>query len=363
LWLFFEEPIPASAARKLGSAILTSAMDERHELRFTSYDRLFPSQDTMPKGGFGNLIALPLQREPRDNGNSVFVDENLIPYPDQWAFLGIIKRMTAGDVEQFTNVLGKGGELGSLYQSDEEENTEAPWQKKTAPAALNSMDFPPEVRIIEANMLYIEKIGVSQRALNQLKRCSAFKNPEFYKAQAMRFPTWDKPRIISISDETERYLCLPRGSKHEVSRMLENLNVTITWQDERNSGSLIDVTFNGTLRDEQAMALEKMIAHENGILSATTAFGKTVVSAALIAKHKTNTLVLVNRQPLLDQWKTRLKEFLTVNEVLPEQEKKRGRKKELDVIGQLGGGKNATSGIIDIAVIQAQVRCDEVKDI
>jgi len=179
----------------------------------------------------------------------------------------------------------------------------------------------------------------------------------------MRFPTWDKPRIISISYETERYLCLPRGSKREISHMLENLNITITWQDERNSGNSIDVAFNGTLRNEQVVALEKLSAHENGILSATTAFGKTVVSAALIAKYKTNTLVLVNRQPLLDQWKTRLKEFLTVNEVLLEQEKKRGRRKERDVIGQLGGGKNALSGIIDIAVIQSLVRGDEVKDL
>ena len=362
LWLFFEEPIPAPAARNLGSAILTSAMNERHELNFSSYDRLFPSQDTMPKGGFGNLIALPLQREPRDIGNSVFVDENLIPYPDQWAFLGSIKRMTASDVELFKNVLGKDGELGSLYQSDEEENAEAPWREKIAPIALSSMDFPPEVRIIEANMLYIEKTGVSQRALNRIKRLAAFKNPEFYKAQAMRFPTWDKPRIISISDETERYLCLPRGNKYEISQILESLSVVVTWQNERNSGNPIDVEFNGTLRDEQSVALEKLSAHENGILSATTAFGKTVVSAALIAKYKTNALILVNRQPLLDQWKTRLKEFLIINEVLPEQEKKRGRKKERDVIGQLGGGKNAISGIIDIAVIQSLVRGDEVKD-
>jgi superfamily II DNA or RNA helicase len=362
IWMFFDEPIPAALARKLGSAVLTVAMEERHELKFKSYDRLFPNQDTMPKGGFGNLIALPLQRIPRDKGNSVFIDEQFAPYPDQWAYLSGINRMAVNEVEHYTAMLCKGSELGNLY-SDEEENSDTPWQKKAPEPKLRKMDFPVELRIVEANMLYIEKKEVSQRALNRLKRLAAFENPEFYKAQAMRFPTWDKPRVISIADETEKYICLPRGCKDEITQMLEKINVSINWQDERKAGRAINVSFNGVLRNEQAVALEKLLGFDNGILSATTAFGKTVVSAALIAARKVNTLILVNRQPLLDQWKTRLKDFLIVNEDLPESESKRGRKKERDIIGQLGGGRNNLSGIIDIAIIQSLVHGDEAKDI
>ena len=363
VWLFFEEAIAASLARKLGSAIITNAMDERYDLRFTSYDRLFPSQDTLPNDGVGNLIALPLQRKSRDDNNTVFIDENFTPYLDQWAFLDTIKHISSADVQNIIKNLTKSGELGSLYRLDEDEDNDTPWKKRSSSAALNKMDFPSVLQIVEANMIFVDKEGVSQRALNRIKRFAAFSNPEFYKAQAMRLKTWDKPRIISISDETGKYLCLPRGCKNDVLNMLDDLDVEMSWQDERNHGNPINVEFNGVLRDEQALALEQLSINDIGILSATTAFGKTVVSAAMIAKLKVNVLILVNRQPLLDQWKQRLKEFLIINETLPEPEKKRGRKKELDIIGQLGGGKNTLTGIIDIAIIQSLVRGDEVKDI
>ena len=363
IWIFFDEPIPAATARKLGSAILTATMEKHHELKFSSYDRLFPNQDTMPKGGFGNLIALPLQRIPRDNGNSVFIDEEFTPYPDQWAFLSSINLLTINEVEHYIAVLCKYCELGNLYNSDEEGDNDTPWLRKAPEPKLSNKDFPPELRIVEANMLYIEKRDISQKALNRIKRLAAFSNPEFYKAQAMRFPTWNKPRIISISEETEKYLCLPRGCKDDITQMLKKLNVSIYWQDERNEGKAIDVSFNGVLRDEQALALEKLLGFDNGILSATTAFGKTVVSAALIAARKVNTLILVNRQPLLDQWSKRLTDFLIVNEDLPEQVSKRGRSKESGIIGQLGGGKNRLSGIVDIAIIQSLARGDEAREI
>ena len=362
IWFFFADKIPASTARKFGSALLTHAMTRRHEIKFNSYDRLFPNQDTIPSGGFGNLIALPLQGLARRDGNSLFVDENFTPYPDQWAFLSCVNKLELAQVESYIKRLCGDTDLGVLASSQDDENAETPWRKSVF-ETLSNLDFPTELRIVEANMLYIEKEAVSQKALNRIKRLAAFKNPEFYKAQAMRFPTWDKPRIISISDETERYLCLPRGCKDELTQMLAELNVSVNWQDEQNIGRSIDISFNGILRDEQAEALEKLLDYNNGILSATTAFGKTVVSAALIAAHKINTLVLVNRQPLLDQWKTRLTEFLSINEELPEPEKKRGRKKERSIIGRLSGGKNALGGIIDIAVIQSLVRGNEVKDI
>ena len=305
------------------------------------------------------MIALPLQRKARNNGNSVFVDERYTPYGDQWAFLSCLRRIDTDELERFTVLLGKGGELG-LLSNESDEKDDKPWHKNL-PVKLCSDDFPFEAQIVEANMLYIEKSGFSARALNRLKRLAAFKNPEFYKAQAMRLSTWDKPRIISISDETEEFLCLPRGCKNAVLALLEN--VKIKWQDERNAGRVIDVEFSGILRSEQQVALTAMIAHDNGILSATTAFGKTVLGAALIAERKVNTLVLVNRQPLLDQWKNRLYEFLSINEVLPEEPVKRGRKRQRSIIGLLGGGKNSLSGVIDVAIIQSVVRGDEVKEL
>jgi superfamily II DNA or RNA helicase len=210
-------------------------------------------------------------------------------------------------------------------------------------------------------MLYIDKTGFSARALNRLKRLAAFNNPEFYKAQAMRLSTWGKPRIISISDETEKYLCLPRGCKSDVAALLSGISVE--WRDERNAGRSIDMEFNGVLREEQSQAAAALLAQDDGILSASTAFGKTVVGAALIAERKVNTLILVNRRLLLDQWKTRLTEFLNINEALPELPPRRGRKKQRGVVGLLGGGKNSLGGVIDVAIIQSLVHGDEVKDI
>ncbi|MBW6481144.1 MAG: helicase, partial [Bacteroidales bacterium] len=219
-WFFFENPVQASLARKFGSALLTYAMGQRHELTFRSYDRFFPNQDTMPKGGFGNLIALPLQKTARRNNNSVFIDEHFHPIEDQWAFLSSIQRLSEKNLEELTSKLSPGNELGTLKADDGE--APKPWVS-TKKTDINKNDFPGKVEVVKANMLFIPKNGFSQRALNHLKRLAAFKNPEFYKAQAMRLPTFDKPRIISCSDETTEYLCLPRGCETDVKRLFEEI--------------------------------------------------------------------------------------------------------------------------------------------
>jgi superfamily II DNA or RNA helicase len=311
------------------------------------------------KGAFLRPFTRPKKVPLDKNPNSMFIDEQCIPYADQWTFLSTVRRLSAEELESLTSLLSKDGELGTLHNEPDEE-TDKPCQKKT-PVNLCADDFPANTRIVDANMLYIDKSGFSARALNRLKRLAAFKNPEFYKSQAMRLSTWNKPRIISTSDETEKYICLPRGCKNDVQILLGD--TFIEWQDECNAGKSINVGFNGVLRDEQAKATEALLAHNNGILSATTAFGKTVIGTALIAARKVNVLILVNRQPLLDQWKTRLTEFLDINEALPELPSKRGRKKQRSVIGLLGGGKNSLGGIIDVAIIQSLVHGDEVKDV
>lgn len=353
IWMFFDEPLPAATARKLGSAILTKAMEERHEIKLSSYDRMFPNQDTMPKGGFGNLIALPLQGRARKEHNSEFVDDSFVSYPDQWEYLHQIKKITAEDVEEYLCKLQVQNELGELAAGQEK-----PWEKKPE-YPLTVFDFPPVVNVVEANLLYIEKKGISQKALNKIKRLAAFKNPDFYKSQAMRLPIYNKPRVIDTSEETEQYLCIPRGCKDSLTELIAS---TIHYEDKRNSGNHINLHFNGKLRKEQQLASDEMLKYENGILSATTAFGKTVVASYLIAERKVNTLILVHSSALLQQWQKSLSEFLVFEDELPEQPKKRGRQRELSHIGQLGATKNTLNNIVDIAIMQSVVSGDEVKE-
>ena len=250
------------------------------------------------------------------------------------------KRYPQDRLDHLISELCPGHELGVL-KIDEEEEQKNHGKLIKYKIELQKNDFPKQIDIVKANMLFIPKAGISQRALNRLKRLASFKNPMFYKQQAMRLPTYGHPRVISCADETKDYLCLPRGCEPELSYELEKLGIDIRFIDKTYGGKRIDVEFNGQLRDEQSLALEYLLHHDTGILSGTTAFGKTIVAIKLIAEKKVNTLILVDKVSLLSQWKEKLSEFLIVNEPLPElpasTEKKRGRKKKISVIGQLGG--------------------------
>jgi superfamily II DNA or RNA helicase len=363
VWFFFEDRVPAVLARRFGSALLTLSMNRRHEIHFKSYDRLFPSQDTMPKGGFGNLIALPFQKAARKSRNSEFVDENFESYPDQWAFLSSMQRISEGRMMDLVSKLYPGHELGVL-RIDPEEEMPKPWE--TQKVNLLESDFPKRIEIVKANMLFVPKAGISQKALNRLKRLACFKNPVFYKKQAMRLSTYATPRVICCADDTKDYLCLPRGCEMDLTDELAPLGIDLTFIDKTNSGKRIDVEFNGRLRDEQSLALDHLLRHDTGILSGTTAFGKTVVAIKLIAEKKVNTLILVDKVSLLSQWKKKLANFLIVNEALPEigdtPVKKSGRRKKVSIIGQLGAGKSNLSGIVDVAIMQSISRLGEVKE-
>lgn len=357
VWFFLEEAVPATTARKLGSGLLTRAMEKRHELKFKSYDRLFPNQDTLPKGGFGNLIALPLQGRMRKDGNSLFIDDSFIAFADQWAFLSTIPKISTEQLDKWVSDLCKGGELGELVT-----NEDKPWDIPKR-VALSQVDFPEMVEIVLANGIYINKTGMSQAALNKIKRLAAFKNPDFYKSQAMRLPTYNKPRVIDTSSETENYLCIPRGCEVDLLKLLSDSHVPHKTEDNRNTGKTINVEFLGALRDEQTPAATALIENDNGVLAATTAFGKTVIGAYLIGQRKTNALILVHSSALLSQWKKALEKFLNIHEELPELPVKRGRKKQRSLIGQLGAGKNTLGGIVDIAILQSLVNGDEVKEL
>lgn len=329
-------------------------MNKRHEIGFESYDRLFPNQDTMPKCGFGNLIALPLQGNARKNGNSVFIDYNFIPYEDQWKYLSQLKKLSVQEVEEHIKRLEK--LVGTMAESElATEKGEDEWKTlKTIKLATN--DFLKLVKIVKSHMLYIDKVEISARALNQFKRIASFNNPDFFKTQAMRMPTYDKPRVIYGFDETEDALILPRGCEENLLAILERQNIKVTVQEERNSGRSIEVLFNGQLRDEQIPAAEEMLKHENGVLAATTAFGKTVIGAHLIATRKVNTLILMHNKQLLGQWKERLEEFLVINEEVPEKLESKRKRKVKSIIGEIGGGKNREHGIVDVAIIQSMIK-------
>ena len=356
-WIFFNEPVLASVARKLGSGILTRTM-EKCNLSFKSYDRFFPNQDTMPKGGFGNLVALPLQGQARKSGNSLFVDENYVPFSDQWEYLGSIKKITPETVDKLVAVLCKSGDLGELI-SDKEDK---PWESKKQ-IEITAEDYPNELEIVRSNMLYISTKDLSAGLINKVKRLAAFKNPDFYRAQAMRLPIYDKPRIISTSDIFDDYIALPRGCEDALLGLFDGTKTKITVTDKRNHGTKIPVDFNGNLREEQQPAADALLEHNIGVLSATTAFGKTVIASCLIGERKTNTLILVHTQSLMTQWQKSLEQFLTINVSPPEKPKGRGKRRAWSPVGVLGAGKNTLNGIVDIAVMQSLVSEDEVKEL
>lgn len=352
VWIFFDQPLSASIARKLGCVILTRTMERRHQIGLDSYDRFFPNQDTMPKGGFGNLIALPLQYKPRTNGNSVFLDGNFQPYSDQWQFLSTIKRISAREVENIIKAALRNDEIIGVRASlTDEQAVEDPWtlppSRKRAEKPITE-PLPGKVRIVRGNLLYVEKAGLPSAMLNRLIRVAAFQNPEFYRAQGMRLSTFGKPRIIGCDEEFTHHIGLPRGCLDEVLALLQSHNVEADLVDERFPGSPIEVTFRGTLRPLQQMAVAAMQPYDEGIISAPTAFGKTAVAAWLIADRKVPALVLVHRQQLLDQWRERLALFLNI---------------PISEIGQIGGGKSSRNGIIDIGMIQSLNRKGEVKDL
>lgn len=355
VWIFFEAPLPASKARRLGNAILTEAMTRNGQMSFNSYDRFFPNQDYLPEGGFGNLVALPLQGQARRKENSVFVDNDFLVYKDQWAFLYNLKKIQESTIDQLLR-LHYQEELGKLSMSSESK----PWVTPL-PQNITQEDFHAKVEIIKADKLYIPLKAVSAKVLNHLKRIAAFKNPEFYSKQALRLSTYAIPRIISCFDITNEYLAMPRGCEDATRSFLNDNAVTYTITDKTNHGNKISVSFQGEEREEQLEAINALLPYTNGILHATTAFGKTVTAAAIIARKKVNTLILVHSKALLKQWHDRLTEFLNIDYPKHEEKNKCGRRKVFSPIGCFDSSGNTLHGIIDIALIQSCLDEDGVK--
>ncbi len=343
-WVFFAGRVSARDARRLGTAIISLTCSRTRQLKLESYDRLFPNQDTMPKGGFGNLIALPLQKVARDTGFSVFVDAELHPYDDQWAFLSSVQPIAPHDIEPtILRATGRAHPLDVTFI--DEEDLATPWNRSASLTKKLPGGMPKSLTVTVSNLVYFEKAQLPQSLANRLIRLAAFQNPEFYRAQAMRMSVWDKPRVIGNAENYPQHIALPRGCLDAAQELLRDNGICCELRDERYDGEPLDVTFVGKLRPDQQSAAAAMLSHDAGVLCAPTAFGKTVVAAAMIAKRGVNALVLVHRTELLKQWQERLQAFLGVGK---------------GTIGTIGGGKAKPTGKIDIAVMQSLSRQGEV---
>ena len=344
VWVFFASRVSARDARCLGTAIISHTCSRTRQLKLSSYDRLFPNQATMPKGGFGNLIALPLQKGPREQGFSVFVDAGLRPYPDQWTFLSSIQPMAAHDIEPtLLRATGDVHPLDVTFIDDEDLAT--PWKRENTSARKLAGPCPGSLTVTLANQVYFEKAQLPQALANRLIRLAAFQNPEFYKAQAMRMSVWNKPRVIGCAENYPQHIALPRGCLDAALSLLRENGIACELRDERFGGQPLEVSFVGNLRLDQEATIAEMLPHDAGVLCAPTAFGKTVTAAAMIARRGVNTLVLVHRTELLKQWQERLQVFLGIGK---------------GMVGTIGGGKAKPTGKIDIAVMQSLSRQGEV---
>ena len=350
VWFFFDEAIPAALARRLGSHVLTETMERRPDIGLDSYDWLFPNQDTMPQGGFGNLIALPLQRAARKQDNTVFLDSAMVPLADQWAFLATVRKIGRSRLEEIVEDAERRGRILGVRLPPQDDGETEPWTALPSRrrGARIVGDLPATLELVLGNQIYIPKPGLHPGLRNRLLRLAAFQNPEFYKAQAMRLSTYSKPRVIACAEELPHHIGLPRGCLDDVRETLTDLGIRLVIRDERCDGRRLDLTFHGELRHEQKAATDAMLRHETGVLAATTAFGKTVVAAWLIARRGVSTLVLVHRRQLLDQWVERLSTFLDM---------------PAKSIGRIGGGRTRSTGMIDVGIIQSLVRKGVVDDL
>jgi superfamily II DNA or RNA helicase len=354
VWFFFSSPVSATTARRMGCYLITETMSRRHQLSMESYDRLFPSQDTMPRGGFGNLIALPLQPGPRKGGNSVFLDENLRPHADdqQWAYLASVPRINPATVEKIAREATHQGSVIAVRMAelaDEEEAT--PWARlpsRNPRPLIITEPLPAVVRAILAQKLFVEKEGLPSPLINQIKRLAAFQNPEFFKKQSMRLSTATTPRVIACAEDLPRFVGLPRGRQIELEALLRGYGVALRVEDERAAGEPLGFRFQGKLTPVQQKAVDALLGHDIGVFVAPPGVGKTVVGTYLVAERRCSTLIVVHRRPLLDQWLAKLSLFLGID---PKE------------IGQIGAGKKTGNGKLDVAMIQSLVRKEKVQDL
>ena len=348
VWFFFTAPVAAVIARKMGCYLITETMARRHQISMASYDRLFPNQDTMPRGGFGNLIALPLQHEARQFGHTAFLDEQFNPHRDQWAYLAELGRLSPSTVVRLAEEATRKGRVIGVRTADldDDDGSRTPWTRSPTTTSRRTEIpelLPTTARVVVAQKVFVEKADLPPALLNEIKRLAAFQNPEFYKKQSMRLSTALTPRVIACAEEFPEHIALPRGCLADLEALLREYGVALGVDDQRVAGDPFDVDFNGQLTAVQQHAANALLAHDIGVFVAPPGVGKSVVGTYLVAKRTCNTLVLVHRQPLLDQWVAQLAMFLGLDP---------------KAVGRIGGGKRKPNGRLDVAMLQSLVHGD-----
>ena len=350
LWIFFKEMVPARLARRFGFALLEKGAESVNLKSFKYYDRMIPTQDALPEGGLGNVIALPLQGMALKFGNSAFIDENWNAYEDQLNVLAGTRRLTRQGIEDYLSLWYSTG------STSEDNGTDAPWDKNSE---IEAGSVKGVVRIVLADRIYIDSTGMSNKTKRQLRRMATFSNKQYFQNQAMDMPNYDESRFIYLGSDEGKYIVLPRGLREEILKKFDNAGISYKIEDKRTKGQELNISFRGELRESQIPAVETMLENETGILHAATAFGKTVVCCDMISRRVIRTLILVDRADLMNQWIKRLEEFLDIDEELPEYQTKTGRtRKRKSLIGNLQGAHDTLTGIVDVAMIRSLKKKD-----
>lgn len=349
VWIFFKRPLSASLARNFGFLLLAKGSSSINLKSFHYYDRMYPSQDVA--SSIGNLIALPLQGQALKNGNSAFVDKNWNAYPDQWdILLNHTKKLTIQEIEQCmakwqAELAEEKGPLVSMNQ----QNRPKLWKKKEG---FVKSDVIGKMHVVLGDGVYIDTLNLMPRLQNQIRSMAAFDNPVFYKNKRLGYSNYYNFSAVYMGKDTEGYICIPRGLRENLISACKEADIEYDIEDHREKGRPIRVSFNGDLRMQQDLAAQKLLSSDHGVLSAATAFGKTVVCSYLISENKVNTLILLQSKALLEQWVDELNRFLIIDEEPPTYQTKSGRVKKRDsVIGILHGSKNTLTGIIDVAMV------------
>ena len=350
LWIFFKEMIPARLARRFGFALLEKGAESVNLKSFKYYDRMIPTQDALPEGGLGNVIALPLQGMALKSGNSVFVDENWNAYEDQLKVLAGTKRLTRQEIEDYLSLWYSEGTV------NEDDSEHTPWDKNSE---IESGSVKGVVNIVLADRIYIDSAGMTNKVKRQLRRMATFSNKQYFQNLAMDMPNYDESRFIYLGSDEGKYIVLPRGLREKILKAFEKSGVEYKIEDKRTEGRKLNISFKGELRESQIPAVETMLSNDTGILHAATAFGKTVVCCNMIARRGLGTLILVDKADLMNQWIKRLDEYLYINEELPEYRTKTGRiRKRKSLIGNLQGAHDTLTGIVDVAMVRSLKKKD-----
>ena len=345
-WIFFYEPVAARDARQLGTVIVARAQASRHTLSLETYDRFFPNQDTLPKGGFGNLIALPLQKTPREKNNTIFLQDDLSPYPDQWVHLASVRRLTKSDVQA---LLTKGHSQNTFsgVKFEDESVASAEHALDSGNQKVISGSFTGQIEIEQGAQLIVKIADIPSPVFSAFKRTAVFANPKFFELERMRFSTWKTPRFIFCGETHQDKLVLPRGSLDACLEIAKKAGASVVIKDTRTQSKKINVKFIGELSSGQSKAVPALSKSEIGVLVAPPGAGKTVMACSLIAKRKVPTLVLVHRTQLMDQWKKQLSEFLGV---------------DLKSIGTFSGARKKQSNHIDIGMLLTFANLDNPEE-